>query len=222
MTLDELKIIKEEEAGKKPVKELIDIWHANHRIVLEYFMSAKLPYFGLHGAPKASVEGILKERKARLEMGTFYYKEKSEFRIYQFYALCSYVSNYCKEPNNSHETEGGIFVFDLEGEHGENITFRWEHLLSSGLEFIASDYDTEEEKKMLWNFDFLNPENNNNNLWRTEDVFYDDKFETRFKGVVTRSDLKRVEKDVTGRRIALYRLDAQYNLAKVFDRISQE
>lgn len=143
--------------------------------------------------------------------------------MYQLYALCSYVSGYCQEPNGGQETEGGIFVFDLEGEDGENITMRWERLRSSGVGFMALNYDTEEEKKMLWNFNFLNPDMiNNNTLWRTDETFYGDKFETRFKGVIARSDLKRAESDLLGSRVALERLDNQYNLAKVFDVIRQD
>jgi hypothetical protein len=213
MVLNDLQRINEKVCGEIPLEELMGIWRGNHGIMLDYFASNNFPFFGLHGTTKDGLAAILKTKDAGVQLGTFYDKNKDEFRLFQLYALCSYVSGYSRDQNREPESQGGVLVFDLQS-NDRNITYPWENLFGcNGLGYPLV-FDTEEHREM---FDKLG--DSKNLLYRTADRFQGEKFDQRYMGFIEPSII-RLSKTGLDSIYALARLDWQYDLANVFDLVS--
>ena len=179
--------------------------------MLDYFMSQELPFFGLHGTTREGIEGLLRDstpRHGRLNMGTFHEKEKSELRLYQLYGMANYTSRFARSRDDDPTNEGGVLVFNLEDEKGNNITKKYEHLLCS-IGWYFSKLDTKAEYQMLM-------ESERRDIWRAAHYFRKEEFKKAFVGITNRSSLhENIKSDE--RVILVYRLDFQYQLASVFD-----
>jgi hypothetical protein len=175
------------------LEELVEKWRANHQELLSHIESGTIPFFGLHGTPRVDathgLEGLLESRQGNLEMATFYEKDLSEKFLYQLYNAAIYTSVYAKARNSQPGSLGGILIFDLE-QDGKNITDEWEHLKpSAGTSTLVTDSQSESEY-------FESMGENENLLYRTDQLFSQELFDECFRGFVDLGKLEQYMKSI--------------------------
>lgn len=111
----------------------------NHKKLLPRVLKEDYPFFGLHGTSDKNVELLSKDTdRNRLELATFYEKERNEFFLYKLYAMASYVVVHATKSRHNKgdsKSKGTILVFNIE-KNAKNSTHPWEHLLSSNDDFV--------------------------------------------------------------------------------------
>ena len=219
MVFENLKEIKIEECRSLTLGTLYNIWRRNHNVMLDYVLSEEIPFFGLHGTTEEGITGILKDGKSEIiNLATFYDKVRDEFRLYQFYAMCAYVSNFTRKEGMGHH-QGKVMVFNLE-KNERNPTMDYKYLAGTGGLDWDLTLDTETEAEYLRKL-----KDEKQRLRRTMQGFRSiDSFEKSYLGAIDVSRLRKTkegeEMDEFAKSIILRRIDSQYDLAKVFDLVS--
>lgn len=200
--LDKVVRLRKEDFEQRPFEEVNGLWLQNHDVFLDHIQSEEIPYFGLHGTNGDNLNAILESKKCRVNMATFYDKEKSERRLFQLYGMCDYVSHYTKNNGQPNGLPGGILVFDLES-NGKNITLPWEKLFGGTFNStVASDSEKTEEY-------FESLDRSENLLWRSDHPFLKNhsenrySFTERYKGTIL-MDKEKVGEDLEGLGMRAY------------------
>ncbi len=158
-----------EDLEKKDFKFLHEKLTENHKKILPKIIEGGYPFFALHGTNSENIKPLLQSKSInRLELATFYQKEKNEFFLYKLYDMARYVTSYAKmnrKDRSKIDSMGSILVFDVEKD-GKNLTHEWEHLLPGSNISTKLENDSLTEKKYRESLD-----NKNNLLYRTDHYF---------------------------------------------------
>jgi len=177
-------------------KKLIE----NHKKLLPRIIESDYPFFALHGTNNKNAKSLLEAKgRHRLELATFYEKEKNEFFLYKLYAMARYVASYAdKEDLSKKDSMGSILVFNVE-ENNKNLTHEWEHLFPtlSGFSFTFEN-DSPEEKEYREKLS-----TKDNLLYRT-DAYFD------------------IQKELSNDTLKVIQLENFQQLVKKFKRGSQD
>lgn len=177
---EQMRLPTRPELERQPATRLIRDWQTNHDALRGYVLRHELPYFGLHGTNQANLDSLLMSNCIAgpwLEVATFYEKDRSERRLFQFYHAVQYTSYYTRKEGQT----GGIIILDLEKD-GKNVTCGWERLASNSGSFdIATD--TEAQKG---HFQALRQQENL--FWRACVELTREEFAARYKGVLRLDD----------------------------------
>jgi hypothetical protein len=197
----EIDIPSREDLQTKEYKFLYDKLVENHKKILPKIIEGKYPFFALHGTCHDNMESLLKAKGTfRLELATFYEKEKDEFFLYKLYDMARYVSSYAKmnkKDRTKVDLKGGILVFNVEKE-GKNFTHKWEHLLPGSTINIPLGSDSPVEKKYREAL-----ERKDNLLFRT-DAYLD------------------IQKELISKSLHVIKLDGFEQLVEKFERGSND
>ncbi len=212
MVLKNLRKVSTRDAQLVDCRELVDLWRDNHQTMLKYALAGEIPYFGLHATNTQRLQQIISESGGpTLFWATFYDKGIDEFKLYQLYAVTGYISRFL---GSNYEKRGGILVLNFEGEDGRNVSIPRKRLKGVGNLEVQLTFDDERVREVLSK---LGDANRRNKLWvqETQRGCYGD-FRERYLGTVIPSNLRENVEDYA-KKVALRRLDYQYNLANVFD-----
>lgn len=190
----------QEDLETKDFKFLYDKLTENHKKLLPRVIEGNYPFFALHGTNSNNTKSLLEsEGRHRLELATFYEKEKDEFFLYKLYAMARYVASYAdKEDLSKNDSMGSILVFNVE-ENNKNSTHVWEHLFPtfSGFSFTFEN-DSPEEREYRGKLS-----TKDNLLYRT-DAYFD------------------IQKELSKDTLKVIQLEDFQQLVKKFKRGSQD
>lgn len=159
-----------EDLETKDYKFLCEKLAENHNKILPKIIEGNYPFFALHGTNSENTKSLLKAKgEHRLELATFYEKEKNEFFLYKLYAMARYVTAYAlknQKDLSKFDLKGNILVFNVE-KNDKNSTHKWEHLFPGLDGFgVLLGGDSSKEKK------YREDLSNRDNLpYRTDEYF---------------------------------------------------
>ena len=147
----ELSFPSSKELEEMESQNLHAIWRKNHESFLQFLKDKgnDVPYFGLHGTSKTSLEEIKKTKSVLLEVASFFQRPKPENFIADLYALCGYPAAYAFRLDRVKKDPGGIMIFKLE-DNGKNIASELEPLKGTAPALgIMLNFDNPKEQELV-------------------------------------------------------------------------
>ncbi|MBI4896227.1 MAG: hypothetical protein HY832_01640 [Candidatus Aenigmarchaeota archaeon] len=212
MVRETLRSLTSFDAQQMDHRDVVRLWESNNATMNDYLQSVPIPYFGVHAATAEHLRYMLQNRRAPWNFwGTFYDKNTDKFRLFQFYSMIGYVSSFTYYLGKQ---SGGILMFNFEGPDGKNISLPRKRIKGNGIDQEFT-FDKKNVKNMIKKL-----QDEHNRLWETQISFYEEDFDSRYQGIVDVSNLRKCVDDYS-KAVALARLDTQYDLASVFDRLEK-